>query len=131
MSPQIELSVVATLAVLCLCLPLVFSALYARQVGAKALIGNRDGIADPDGAAGRALRAHRNLLENFLPFAAVALAAMLLQVSGTITVIASLVFLGARIVHAVCYLFGIPGLRTLAYHLGLWATLAYASQLFL
>ncbi|CAD0299048.1 MAPEG family protein [Xanthomonas hortorum] len=127
----IELIALVTTALLCLCMPLLSSALYARQVGAKALIGNREGLPEPSGAAGRAQRAHRNLLENLLPFAAVVLAAMTLQVSTSITVIASLVFLGARVVHAVCYLFGIPGLRTLAYHVGLWATLAYAVQLFL
>ncbi|WP_223575178.1 MAPEG family protein [Xanthomonas citri] len=78
-----------------------------------------------------AARAHRNLLENLLPFTAVALVASAVQVSNTITVVASLVFFGARLLHVLCYLFGIPGVRTLAYHLGVWATLAYALQLFL
>jgi uncharacterized MAPEG superfamily protein len=90
----------------------------------QAFSRNRDSVPEPTGAAGRGLRAHRNLIENLVPYAAVVLTAQALCVSTPVTVIASLVFLAARIIHALSYLAGITGIRTLAYNAGLLATLA-------
>ena len=49
------------------------------QVGVMALVGNRENLPAFDGWAGRAQRAHRNMLENLTIFAALVLVA---QVAG-------------------------------------------------
>lgn len=103
---------------------------YSRQVGAQALIGNREALSELLGLAGRARRAHSNLLENALPFAIVVLMAHQLGVSNIWTVAASLIFVAARLVHYVTYVAGITVVRTLAFYMGLVATLVIAGQLF-
>ncbi|MDR7009374.1 MAPEG family protein [Paraburkholderia strydomiana] len=116
--------------VLCLALPLIYVALYARQVGMPVVSGNREGAPEPTGIAGRGIRAHRNLLENLVPFAIVVLAARWIGVSNSITVAGAWLFLGARVVHVITYLAGIKGIRTLAYLASLVGTVLVLSQLF-
>lgn len=125
-----ELLALLLAALICLLLPLVYSFLYQRQVGVKGTMGNRETVAPPTGAAARGLRAHQNLLENLLPFAIVVLAAQYLAVTNALTVAGALLFLGARVVHALCYLFGVTVIRSLAYLAGLIGTLMIGWQLF-
>lgn len=126
-----ELMTLLAAAVLCLALPMIYGPLYSRQVSLMALAGNREGLPPASGAAGRGQRAHANLIENLVPYAAVVLTAHVLGVHGTITAAAAVVFLAARVAHAVCYVLGIVGLRTLAYYVGLAATLTIVAQIFL
>lgn len=126
----IELFALLASVLLCLVLPLVYSACYARQVGIARLAGNREDLPKARGAAGRGIRAHRNLLENLLPFAAVVLTAHLLAISNSMTALAAVVFLVARLVHAFCYIAGITIIRSLAYNFGLLATLVIIVQIF-
>ena len=79
------------------------------------------------GAAGRAARAHLNLLENAVPFAIVVLIAHLLALSTDLSRGAAVVFVIARLVHATAYLLGIPYIRTLAWSVGMGATCAMAA----
>ncbi len=106
---NIELTCLAASAVLCLALPLVYVAMYQKQVGFPVVSGNREDAPGPTGAAGRGLRAHRNLIEN-------------LGVSNTMTIIGAELFLAARLVHAITYFLGITGIRTLAYFAGVVGT---------
>lgn len=115
---------------LCLLLPFVYVALYAKQVGMPVVSGNREAAPEPVGMAGRGVRAHRNLLENLVPFAIVVLVAHAASVSNGMTVVGAWLFLGARIVHAVTYLAGITGIRTLAYIASVIGTVLILSQLF-
>jgi uncharacterized MAPEG superfamily protein len=46
-----------------------------QQVGLPALAGNREGLPAMEGWAGRAERAHRNMLENLVLFASLVLVA--------------------------------------------------------
>jgi uncharacterized MAPEG superfamily protein len=124
-----ELNILAASAVLCLALPVIYVGLYAKQVGMPVVSGNREGAPEPIGAAGRGLRAHRNLIENLVPFAIAVLVAHALGVSNSMTVIGSWVFLGARVLHALVYLIGISGIRTLAYLASLVGTALILSQL--
>ncbi len=66
---EYKLTCLAASAVLCLALPLVYVAMYQKQVGFPVVSGNREDAPGPTGAAGRGLRAHRNLIENLVPFA--------------------------------------------------------------
>ena len=124
-----ELYILAACAILCLALPLIYLGLYARQVGMPVVSGNREGAPEPTGAAGRGLRAHRNLIENLVPFAIAVLVAHAMGVSNGLTVIGAWVFLAARVLHALVYLAGISGIRTLAYLAGLVGTALILSQL--
>lgn len=124
-----ELLALVDSGVLCLVLPLIYVALYAKQVGMPVISGNREGAPEPTGMAGRGIRAHRNLLENLVPFAIVVLVAREIGVSNAITVTGAWLFLGARIVHALSYLAGIKGIRTLAYLASLVGTAMILSQL--
>lgn len=82
------------------------------QVGLPTLAGNREGLAPFTGWAGRAQRAHRNMLENLVLFAALVLVAVVAQKSNSTTLAGAQVFFWARVAYAVVYLIGIPWLRT-------------------
>ncbi|OWW00116.1 hypothetical protein ATY81_25310 [Rhizobium sp. R72] len=126
---SVELFSVVTTALLLLVLAVTSGALYGKQVGNSALMGNREGIAPATGAARRAVRAHQNLVENALPFATVVLAAQALHLSTPLTQGAAIIFVVARVVHALVYIAGIPGIRTLAWLAGVAATAVIASAL--
>ena len=84
----------------------------AQQVGAARLAGNRDDIPPIAGWAGRAKRAHLNMLENIVLFAALVLVAHVAGKSSALTVWGAHLFFWGRLAYAVIYLAGIPWLRT-------------------
>jgi uncharacterized MAPEG superfamily protein len=79
------------------------------------LMGNREGQAEFTGWVGRAHRAHRNMLENLVLFAALVLVAHAAGVSNAMTVLGAQLFLWGRAAYAVIYIVGIPYLRTAAW----------------
>jgi uncharacterized MAPEG superfamily protein len=85
------------------------------QVGLPKLAGNREDMPEITGWAGRAIRAHRNMLENLILFAILVLTAKAVGVSNATTVLGAQLFFWGRVAHAVIYLIGIPWLRTLAW----------------
>lgn len=125
-----ELLTLVILAIVCLLLPAIYGSLRAQQVGLPPLIGNREGVPPPTGAAGRGLRAHQNLIENLVPYAITILTAHVLGVSNSTTAAAAVVFLIARLVHAGSYLAGISVVRTIAYAVGVLANIVILVQLF-
>jgi uncharacterized MAPEG superfamily protein len=125
-----ELFTLVALAILCLVLPGIYGSLRTRQVGLTPLLGNREGVPPPTGAAGRGFRAHQNLIENLVPYAIAVLTAHALGISNGVTAGAAIVFLIARLIHAASYIAGITIVRTLAYAVGLLATIAIMTQLF-
>jgi len=86
------------------------------QVGLPALAGNREGMPEITGWAGRAVRAHRNLLENLVLFAVLVLAAVAAGRTNAMTLLGAQIFFWARLVYAGVYIAGVPWLRT-----GVWA----------
>jgi uncharacterized MAPEG superfamily protein len=86
------------------------------QVGLMPLVGNREGFPALAGWAGRADRAHRNMLQNLVLFAGLVLAAHSAGVSNDMTMLGAQLFLWARLAYAPIYLVGLPWLRT-----GAWA----------
>jgi uncharacterized MAPEG superfamily protein len=82
------------------------------QVGLPALAGNREGLPPITGWAGRAARAHRNMIENLVLFAALVLIVVAAGKSSDTTVLGAQIFFWARLVYALVYLAGIPWLRT-------------------
>jgi len=94
---------------------LVAAAGAALQVGLMPLIGNRENLPTLTGWAGRAQRAHRNMLENLILFAALVLVAAASGKANGATLLGAQLFLWARLAYAVIYLVGIPWLRTAAW----------------
>lgn len=86
------------------------------QVGLSALAGNRDGLPEIKGWAGRAARAHRNMLENLVLFVALVLVAVAADKTNDVTLMGAQIFFWARVVYALVYVAGVPWLRT-----GVWA----------
>lgn len=88
---------------------------HTLQVGLPALAGNREGVPPATGWAGRAARAHRNMIESLVLFAALVLIAAVAGKTGDMTLLGAQIFFWARLVYAFVYLAGIPWLRT-----GVW-----------
>ena len=94
---------------------LIAAAAANQAVGLNTLAGNREGMAELTGFAGRARRAHLNMIENMVLFTALVLVAAVAQKANAMTAMGALVFFWARLIYAVIYLIGIPWLRTLAW----------------
>jgi uncharacterized MAPEG superfamily protein len=86
-----------------------------QQVGLPKLAGNRDNLPELQGWAGRAERAHRNMLESLVLFAILVLAARALNISNNLTVLGAQLFFWGRVAHAGLYIAGIPWVRTAAW----------------
>jgi len=94
---------------------LIAAAAANQVVGLTTLAGNRDDLPVMPGFAGRAKRAHLNMLENMVLFSALVLIAVVANKTNATTAMGALIFFWARLVYAVIYLIGIPWLRTLAW----------------
>ena len=113
MSPELKyllFSVVLTF------VQVLIAAMAANQVvGLTTLAGNRDDLPVMSGFAGRAKRAHLNMLENMVLFSALVLIAAVANKTNATTAMGALIFFWARLVYAVIYLIGVPWLRTVAW----------------
>lgn len=85
------------------------------QVGLPTLAGNRERLAEFTGWVGRAQRAHRNMVENLVLFAALVLIAVVAGKTNSATLLGAQLFFWARVAYAIVYCAGIPWLRT-----GIW-----------
>ena len=101
--------------ILCFVQMLVAATGANTQVGLPALAGNREGLAEMVGWAGRARRAHLNMIENLVLFAALVLITAISGKANATTAMGAMIFFWARLAYAVIYLIGIPWLRTLAW----------------
>jgi len=86
-----------------------------QQVGLPKLAGNREHMPEITGWAGRAERAHGNMLESLVLFAILVLTARALNVSNSLTVLGAQLFFWGRVAHAALYIAGIAWLRTAAW----------------
>ena len=82
------------------------------QVGTPALAGNREGLPPIEGWAGRAARAHRNMLENLVLFGILVLTAQVAGKTNAMTALGAQLFFWARLAYAPIYIVGIPWVRT-------------------
>lgn len=76
--------------------------------------------------ADRARRAHLNAVENIAVFAPLVLVVIVAGVSSPATVLASRIYVAARLTHYVIYVAGIPVARTAAFLIGSFAMLVIA-----
>jgi len=79
--------------------------------------------------AQRLMKAHANAVENLVLFATLVLAANALGISNAIIAQASVIYLWARVIHAVGYNFAVPWVRTLAFTVAFACQVAIAWQL--
>jgi len=87
----------------------------SQQVGGATLAGNREGMPEITGWAGRCIRAHRNMVENIGIFAILVLTAKVAGISNAMTVLGAQLFFFARVGFAIAYILGVPYLRSVIY----------------
>jgi len=85
------------------------------QVGLPKLAGNREHMPEITGWAGRAIRAHRNMLESLVLFAILVLVAQIANIHTGMTLLGAQLFFWGRVAHAVIYIAGIAWARTIAW----------------
>jgi uncharacterized MAPEG superfamily protein len=99
------------------------------EVGLPKLASNREGLPPFAGWAGRAQRAHLNMLENLAIFAIFVLIAQMTGRANATTALGATLFFWARLVYAIVYVAGIPWLRTLIWGVSLAGIIMVGSQL--
>jgi uncharacterized MAPEG superfamily protein len=116
-------------AVLTVVLMLIAVSGATLQVGLPTLAGNREGMPDMTSWAGRAERAHSNMLENLVLFAILVLVAQAAGVRNAMTLLGAQLFFWGRVGHAVLYIAGIPWARTAAWVVSVVGLILIAWQL--
>ena len=113
MSPDLKYLLLSTILTF---VQVLVAAMGANQaVGLNTLAGNREGLGEIPGWAGRAKRAHLNMIENMVLFAALVLIATAAGKANAMTAMGAMIFFWARLAYAVIYVAGIAWLRTLAW----------------
>jgi uncharacterized MAPEG superfamily protein len=107
-----EITLLAWSAVLAIVHMLATVQALVNQRGLMAAFGNRENMAELAGWGGRAQRANINMAQNLVVFAALVLAAVAVGKTNDMTLLGAQLFFWARVAYAVCYLGGIPYLRT-------------------
>lgn len=110
MKPELTLLIFAT--ILTFAQMLVASTGAQLQIGLPRMVGNREHLPELAGWAGRAVRAHRNMLENMVLFVPLVLVAVIAGRTNGQTLLGAQIFLWARLAYAVVYVAGVPWLRT-------------------
>ena len=124
-----ELTYLVWSAVLTFVLVLIAVSGAQLQVGLEQLAGNREDLPKMTGWAGRAERAHRNMLENLILFAILVLVAQAAGVRNGMTLLGAQLFFWGRVAHAVLYIAGIPWARTAAWGVSVVGLILIAWQL--
>jgi uncharacterized MAPEG superfamily protein len=83
--------------------------------GLTAAVGYPDDPPATPAWSQRAQRAHANMVENLVPFAALVLVAQAAGVSTEMTALGATLFFWGRVAHALVFVLGIPWARTLAF----------------
>lgn len=110
-----DLTMLAWSALLCLVLAVPYTIGLIGILGLPTLAGNRENFPTVEGWIGRAKRAHTNMIENLLPFAALVLVAHAAGKADAMTALGAQLFFWARLAHAVVYIAGYAWVRTAAY----------------
>jgi uncharacterized MAPEG superfamily protein len=124
-----ELTLLLWSVVLAFVLLLVAVSGASLQVPMPILVGNRETMPEISGWAGRARRAHYNLLESLPLFIALVLIAQVAGKTNGMTALGAELFFWGRLAHAIIYLAGIPWLRTLAWLVSMIGLVVIFAQL--
>ncbi len=82
------------------------------QFGLPRLAGNRKDLPLATGWAARAQRAHHNMLENLVLFAALILVTEVTNKNSAMTGLGAELFFWGRVAYAIVYVVGLPWVRT-------------------
>jgi uncharacterized MAPEG superfamily protein len=99
------------------------------QVGLPMLAGNRENLPQLTGFAGRAKRAHANMLESLVLFAILVLVAHVAGRANATTALGAQLFFWGRVAYAGLYLAGVAWVRTGAWTVSIVGLLLILSQL--
>ncbi len=124
-----ELKMLTLASLLAVVLAFVGAAALILQRGLRYGFGNRDHPEPLSPWGERALRAHRNMLENLPPFAALVLVGQVAGVANEATAWGAMLFFWGRLAHAVIYIAGVPYLRTVAFGVALIGMFDIAREL--
>ena len=113
MSPDLKYLLFST--ILCFVQVLVAAAGANQAVGLPKLAGNREDLPVIGGWAGRAKRAHLNMIENLVLFTALVLIAVAAGKANATTAMGATIFFWGRLAYAIIYVAGIAWLRTVAW----------------
>jgi uncharacterized MAPEG superfamily protein len=83
-----------------------------HEFGLPELAGNREGLPPATGWAGRAQRAHHNMLESLVLFAVLILVTEVSNQNSAMTGLGAQLFFWARVAYAIVYIVGLPWVRT-------------------
>lgn len=108
---------------------LIAAAAANQAVGLTTLAGNREDVPVLTGLAGRAKRAHLNMIENLVLFAALVLIAAVAGKANAATATGAAIFFWARLAYAAIYVAGVPWLRTAAWFVSVIGMMMIAWQL--
>jgi len=110
-----ELTLLAWSAILAIVHMLITVQALVNQKGLMTAFANRENLPELAGWGGRAQRANINMAQNLVVFAAVVLAVVVAGRTNDMTLLGAQIFFWARVAYAVCYLGGIPYLRTVSW----------------
>ncbi len=89
---------------------------------------SKEGAGKPDDLVERIGRAHVNAVHNILPFAVVGMLYVILGASTSGLQIYAYTFLGARVLHSICYLLKLQPFRSLSFAVGALCILGMCTQ---
>ncbi len=125
-----EITLLAWSAILAIVHMLVTVQALVNQKGLMTAFGNRENLGELAGWGGRAQRANVNMAQNLVVFAAVVLAAVAAGRTNEMTLLGAQLFFWGRLAYAVCYLGGIPYLRTASWLVSIIGIVLILIQLF-
>ena len=108
---------------------LIAASLANNAVGLNTLAGNREGLGELPGMAGRAKRAHLNMIENMVLFTALVLIAAVAGKANAMTAMGAMIFFWARLGYGIVYVIGVPWLRTVLWFVSVIGMALIAWQL--
>lgn len=127
MSPELQYLFFSV--ILCFVQVLVAATGANQQVGLSMLAGNREELPAATGWAGRAKRAHLNMIENLVLFAVLVLIAEVAGRDNAMTALGAAIFFWSRLAYAVIYVAGLPWVRTVAWFASVIGMVLIALQL--
>lgn len=99
-------------------LAIIVASMLRSKGDMRLALGNRDNLPEATPLAARADRAAKNTMENFILFAALAVAALAAAPANAQVLLGAQIFFWARVVYLPVYYLGIQGVRTAVWAVG-------------
>ena len=116
---SIELTMLVYTVALLVVVVLIQAATGVLAQGLATMAGSRDNLGEPSVFQARMGRVVDNHREGLLMFAPLVLIAHAIEVSSSLTVLATQIYFYSRVAHALLYIAGVPWIRPVAFAAGL------------